>query len=182
MSGNKKTVRRLTVSVVTVILLAVCLCLTTFALVWTSVSVENNFFQTGVVDINLNDGKPVIEEHEFLFEPGMRVQKTFFLENRSTWDVYYKIYFSNVMGGLADVLEITISDGDKVLCQGTAAELTREKVAAAEDALKINERRELTILFYFPKEAGNAAQNLTLAFDLSAEAVQTKNNPDIQFD
>lgn len=182
MSGNKKTVRRLVISVIAVVLLFIGLCLTTFALVWTSVSVENNFFQTGSVKINLNDGKPVIEEHEFLFEPGMRVEKTFFLENRSTWEVYYKVYFTNVDGGLADVLEITISDGEEILFHGTAAELTRKNVSAAKEPLLVNERRDLKILFCFPREAGNTAQDLTLAFDLCAEAVQTRNNPDKLFD
>lgn len=90
MSSNQKTTsKKLTASVVTVFVLAICLCITTFALIWATVSVENNLFHTGIVKINLNDGKPVIEEHEFLFEPGMTVKKDFFIENQSTWDVYY---------------------------------------------------------------------------------------------
>ena len=34
-------------------------------------------FSTGEVAINLNDSKPVISEHEFIFEPGMTVKKGF---------------------------------------------------------------------------------------------------------
>ena len=64
---------------VIIIVLAFCLCITTFALVYASVSVGNNLFHTGEVKINLNDGKPVIREHEFLFEPGMTVVKDFFI-------------------------------------------------------------------------------------------------------
>lgn len=176
------TSKKLTASVATIIILSICLCITTFALVWSTVSVENNLFQTGIVKINLNDGKPVIEEHEFLFEPGMTVKKDFFIENQSTWDVYYKLYFTDVEGGLADVLEVTIRDGNNVLYKGKAKELTKEYVAAANDILKLNERRNLSVYFHFPEEAGNDAQNLYLSFSMSADAVQTKNNPHKLFD
>lgn len=182
MNTNKNTVsKKLTASIMTVVILAICLCITTFALVWATVSVDSNLFHTGKVKINLNDGKPVIAEHEFLFEPGMTVKKDFFIENESTWDVYYKLYFTDVEGGLADVLEVTIQDGDKVLYKGTANDLTRENVGAADDVLKLNERRELAVYFHFPENAGNSAQNLVLTFSISADAVQTKNNPNKLF-
>lgn len=182
MSANQNTTsKKLTASVVTVFILAICLCITTVALIWATVSVENNLFHTGIVKINLNDGKPVIEEHEFLFEPGMTVKKDFFIENQSTWDVYYKLYFTDVEGGLADVLDITVKDGEKILYSGKASDLTRENVGAANDVLKLNERRNLTVYFHFPEEAGNSTQNLVLTFSMSADAVQTKNNPNKLF-
>lgn len=176
-----KTAKKLTAGVVTIIILAFCLCLTTFALVWATVSVEDNLFRTGKVAINLNDGKPVIKEDEFLFEPGMTVVKDFFIENNSTHDVYYRLYFDNITGGLADVLRVQIKDGGKVLLEGTPNALVKQNVSAAEDVLKLKERKTLAIVFHFPKESGNDAQNLTLAFDFCAEAVQTKNNPDKSF-
>lgn len=182
MSANQNTTsKKLTASIVTVIVLAICLCITTFALIWATVSVENNLFHTGIIKINLNDGKPVIEEHEFLFEPGMTVKKDFFIENQSTWDVYYRLYFTDVEGGLADVLDITVKDGEKILYSGKASDLTRENVGAANDVLKLNERRNLTVYFHFPEEAGNSTQNLVLTFSMSADAVQTKNNPNKLF-
>jgi len=177
-----KTAKKLTGGIVAIIVLAVCLVITTFALVYASVSVENNLFRTGEVKINLNDGEPVIREHEFLFEPGMTVKKDFFIENGSTWDVYYRLYFDNVSGGLADVLEITVKDGDKVLYSGTANELTKKNVVAADDTLKIGQKRNLTVYFHFPEEKGNETQNLDLTFTMCAEATQTKNNPNKLFD
>lgn len=177
-----KTAKKLTGGIVAIIALAVCLVITTFALVYASVSVENNLFRTGEVKINLNDGEPVIREHEFLFEPGMTVKKDFFIENESTWDVYYRLYLDNVSGGLADVLEITVKDGDKVLYSGTANELTKKNVVAADDTLKIGQKRNLTVYFHFPEEKGNEAQNLDLTFTMCAEATQTKNNPNKLFD
>lgn len=179
--SKSKTGKRLTASVVTVIVLAVCLCITTFALIYSTVAVENNLFQTGIVKINLNDGRPVIEEHEFLFEPGMTVEKNFFVENQSTWDVYYKLYFDDIEGGLSEVLDVEIRDGNTVLYSGKASDLTRKRVGAADDILRLHERRELTISFHYPEGAGNSTQNLYLSFNLSADAVQTKNNPNRVF-
>ena len=176
-----KTAKKLTGGIIAIVILAICLCITTFALVYATVSVENNLFRTGKVKINLNDGEPVIQEHEFLFEPGMTVIKDFFIENESTWDVYYKIYLDDVSGGLADVLEVTIKDGDKELYSGTANELTRQNVIAADDTLKIGQRRDLTVVFHYPESSGNDTQNLDLTFTMCTEATQTKNNPNKLF-
>ena len=179
---ENKTAKRLTGGIIAIVALAVCLCITTFALVYASVSVENNLFHTGKVKINLNDGKPVIREHEFIFEPGMTVKKDFFIENDSSWDVYYRIYLENVSGGLADVLEITVKDGDRAMYSGTASELTQQNVTAADDTLKIGQKRNLTVYFHFPEDKGNKTKNLDLTFTMCAEATQTKNNPNRLFD
>ena len=168
--------KKLTVSAIVLILLNLCLCLTTFALAYSIVVVENNIFQTGYVSINLNDQKPIIEENEFVFEPGMTVQKEFFIKNNGTGSVYYKLYFDRVEGELAKVLKITIASEGKVLYTGTIAEIN-EKVAAADDELAVGEKRTFTITFAFPEKVGNAAQAQHLYFDLCADAVQTKNNP-----
>lgn len=182
MSSNTKTATKLTGSIIAVVVLTLCLCVTTYAIVRETVLLENNLFHTGTIKINLNDGKPIINEYEFLFEPGMTVKKDFFVENQSTWDVYYRVYFDKVDGDLADVLRITIKDGEQTLYCGTAAELSRKNVGAAGNSLSMHERRDLTIYFHFPEDAGNEAQGMTLMFDLCAEAVQTKNNPNKAFD
>ena len=180
--SETKTAKKLTGGIITIIILVICLCITTFALVYTTVSLETNRFHTGLVKIILNDGKSVIREHEFLFEPGMTVVKSFFVENDSTWDVYYRLYLDNVSGGLADVLTVTVKDGGKVLCTGTAGQLTRENVTAAEDILPVGQRRNLTVTFYYPENSGNESENLDLLFTLCAEATQTKNNPNKLFE
>ncbi len=182
MDKANKTAKKLTASVAAVIVLAICLCITTFALVYSTVAVNNNLFQTGKIKIDLNGGQPVITEHEYLFEPGMTVEKPFYIENLGTWDVYYKLYFDNIEGSLADVLDVEILNGDTVLFGGKIADLTKEKVGAAEDILKLNERRDLTISFHYPEEAGNSGQAQYLSFDLKADAVQTKNNPNRLFE
>lgn len=190
---QKRTAKKLTRAIILAVILAICLCITTYALVLARVSVKENRFQTGVVDIALlnedlvdmeKNDQPLIEETEFLFEPGMTVKKDFFIENRSTCKVYYKLYFDEVSGGLADVLEITIQKGDKILYRGTAASLNRANVAAADDVLGstgASARRQLTILFHYPEAGDNSGQNQTLSFKLCADAVQTKNNDNKEF-
>ena len=181
-TDNNNISKKLTGSIVILIVLSLCLSLTTFALVYSTLIIEDNIFSTGEVKINLNDGNPVIEAGEFAFEPGVTVQKPFFIKNNSTCEVYYKIYFENVSGGLADVLEITVSDGDDILAQGKAKELTKKAVSAAKETLDINEERTLKITFHYPRNAGNDTQDQVLEFDLYASAVQVKNNPNKDFE
>lgn len=192
MHADKKTGRRLTRGILIIILLAICLCVTSYALVLATVRVEQNFFQTGTVKLDLNGGQPVIQAD--LFEPGATLKKDFYLKNDSTDSVYYKLYFKNVYGGLADVIEVTITervdDGvrpeqvppEKILYSGVASQLTKDKLAAAEDDLGLGETKYFSVFFHFPAAAGNSAQDLTLAFDLCAEAVQTRNNPNKLFE
>lgn len=180
--GAGHVTRKLIVCLATIVGLLLAFALATYAISTLTVSVPDNRFETGEVKINLNNGEPVIDVDEFRFEPGMTVTKEFTLENQSTWAVYFKLYMTDVQGDLADVLRITITDDSTTLYQGTASALTRADAPVADEALAVDETREFTITFYYPREAGNATQGDGLSFTLCADAVQTKNNPDAQFD
>lgn len=179
------TPKKLFVGIFLLALLSVCLCITTVALVY-STSVENNIFGTGYVDIDLlrsdKTNEPIIKDNELVFAPGMSVQKDFFIVNNGPSSVYYKLYFENVNGNLANVVNIVISDGNNALYKGTATQLSKKNVKAVETALKKAEEKKLTITFIFPENIDNAAQGQNLEFSLCAEAVQTKNNPHRNFD
>jgi hypothetical protein len=43
--------------------------------------------------------------------------------------------------------------------------------------LQVGEKKTLSVYFHFPENRGNDTQDLTLTFNISADAVQTKNNP-----
>lgn len=176
--------KRLRRSMIIAVLLVLMLMVTTFALISSIVSVKHNTFETGIVKINLNDGKPVIQEDEYLFEPGMRVKKQFFIENEGSIDAFYKIYMEDMTGDLADVMQLTITDEEsgKVLYQGPADELTKGAKSVSDDMISAGERKELSILFYFPEERGNEAQGRNLSFRLSATATQVRNNPGHSFE
>ncbi len=177
MKKRDNTTQSLTVSLTVLVLLLICLCITTSALVRAILVVDNNFFRTGYIKVDLNGGAPVITEDEFLFEPGMTVEKDFYVENQSSWDVYYKLYFENVSGPLANELDVTLKSREKVLWEGIMSDLTLENVNAAEDVLALNEHRVFTLSMHFPEDVGNEAQGTYLKFDLGVQAVQTKNNP-----
>ena len=157
------------------LLLAAVLAVVTCAVGLTRVQVPQNRFTTGTVAIDLNGGKPILTEDEYLFEPGMTVNKDFTLSNTGTADVYYKLYFRDVSGELADVLEVTLTDGSDVLYTGTLAGLTRSTAATGQ-------ARTLQASFHCPENTGNAAQQARMSFVLCADAVQTKNNPTGLFD
>lgn len=192
MKTNQTTRKRLTGGIVAVILLTICLVVTTYALVCYTVYVPNNIFHTGKVDINLNDGNPVIGDKAVmydgdkhlpsLFEPGMRVEKKFFIQNLTQWDCYCRLYFSGVSGSLADVLQITIRDSDgNQLYSGTANQLTSKNngtfvLKKGSESIK-DGKNWYTMEFSIPSSIGNEMQGKELlAFTLCADATQMKNN------
>ena len=175
------TAKKLTAGIITLVALSLSLCITTFALVYSTISLDSNLFTMGTIQLNLNDGVPVIENREIEFEPGMKVSRDFFIVNDSTDSVYYRIYFGHVDGLLADVLEITISNGDQVLYRGTARDLTRRSSIGLDDELSEGARRDLTISFYYPPEKA-AYEDEFLEFIMCVDAVQAKNNPNRLFE
>lgn len=110
------TARKLRRNIFTIVLLAICLAITTFALIYSMISVDDNLFNTGKVEIDLNGQKRIIDQG--LFEPGMTVYKTFYIKNNSTdkGGIYYKLYFdfdpekTGTSGGgeLADKMDVTV--------------------------------------------------------------------------
>ncbi len=175
--------KKISISVLTLVILSLCLCVTGFAMGMVLYEVRNNDIRTGGIEIDLNGGKSIITEGDFLMEPGMTVERPFYVQNNGTWAVYYKLYFTGITGNLGDVLDVTLLNAEgKELLKGKLAELTKENVPVLEDELAVNERQELTVRFHFPKEEKNVYQGTGLAFELSAMAVQTKNNPEKEFD
>ncbi len=173
--------KRLGGSILAIVLLSICLIITTSALTYSMVSIEDNIFNIGTVDIDLNGGKEIISDPTLYFESGMTLKKNFYIRNDSTCDVYYKIYFQNIGGSLAGYMNVKICDGEKVLYQGMLSQLTRDSVLAADDVLAVGEKRELQIYFHLPENVGNKAQGLLLSFDIAADAVQAANNPQKNF-
>ncbi len=179
----KNSAKRLSISIITLVILCTCLCVISFALGMVVYEVNNNTFATGTIDIDLNGGEPVITANEFLFEPGATVEKSFYIKNNGTWAVWYKLYFSEVSGNLGDVLEVTIKNKDgTILMKGKLAELTEKNVPAMEDELAMNEKQEMTIVLHLPEYSGNNVQGGNLTFELSAVTVQTKNNTGKEFE
>lgn len=180
---EKITRRRWLGSAAVTVLLALGLMVTTLAVALSVAVRPDDIFSTGVIQLNLNDSQPVITEGEYLFEPGMTVRKSFFLENEGA-ECWYKLYFADVHGSLAASLEVTVSDGSAVLFSGKLSDLTRERAEIAGSlppAGTAGSRRDMAIVFHLPEDAGNGAQGGTLSFDLCADGTQVRNNPGKNF-
>lgn len=172
--------KKIIVGIIIVFLLSICLFIGTKEVIYTGISLKGNRLLTGSVMLNLNDGKPILQENEVIFVPGETVERDFFLENTSTEDVYYRLYLENISGDLASVLVITIKDGERTLYSSTVQELTKDKSAGTQ-LLSPAQRKKLTISFYFPENSGNGLKNKSLSFTMCAEAAQVHSNPDKAF-
>lgn len=177
----KRLTGRLTAGAVALTVLFVSLCATTLALVYATLISQEADITTGKVEISVNGGAPIITEGEFEFEAGTTAQKTFYIQNNSTCAVYYRLYFSDINGTLADDIVVTISKGETHLYAGKLSDLT-EKGKATDDVLLKGESRELVLTLHLPKEVGKAAEGGTLSFTLNADAVQAPNNDDKVFE
>lgn len=188
--------RRLTLNTATVIILMLCLCVTTYALV-SSVFVKNNIFSTGTVDIEIselsdishvsgNDGTKMYDS--LRMEPGMTIEKSFTVTNNSSCDIWYKLCFKEVKGDLAKLLDVTIknSSDNSVLYKGKAFDMTPDKEKAANEkwltpSTDADKTKNYTITFHFPKDSGNEWGTKEMEFSLAVSAVQAKNNPNAEF-
>lgn len=185
--GEKKTGVRLYISIGVIVLLVVMLSATSYALIKSVVSVEDNEFETGQVKIDLNGGEPVFDEMEegshLNIEPGHTLKRDFYIENESTADAYVRLYMENVSGDLRDILIFDIFDEDgTAVFSGTAAQLEQRDSYVSEEPLAAGEREVFTMIVRMPEGNGNMYQNGDLSFDMRADAVQARNNDGKEFE
>lgn len=173
--------KKLQINFLTLLLLCLGLCITSFALSYTVIKIENNYFKTGEIKINLNDGKSIINENDYLFEPGMTVEKEFFIKNNGGDPIYYKLNFTGVSGELSKAIVVTIFDSNHIeLVSGRVYEFENDKELIG--SLGAFEKQDLIAQFHFPQHEGNEYKGESLQFKMSAIAVQTKNNPNKEFE
>ena len=179
--NEQKLKKKLMFMIVTVILLICGLTVTSFALVSSIVSIRNNRFTMSMgVELTVNDGKPVVDVTDMVYEPGGTYVSEFPIANLGTFDVWYRVYLTGVTGELQDDIIVTIKEKDgTVLCKGMMNQLTADKVMTG--SLAAGESKTLTIEFYFSPDADNSAQGQTVSFNITADATQKQNNPDKDF-
>lgn len=177
--------KKLNIMIVTVVLLVVGLTITSLALADAIVSVRNNRFvmSMGVeLSINDNDGKPVVDIGDVVYEPGGTYKSEFSIANMSTIDVWYRVYFTDVKGTLKDYITVTIKEADgTVLCKGKMSELSSDSDKVYVSELPRETEKTLYIEFYFSPDSDNSAQGQTVSFNITANATQKQNNPKMDF-
>ena len=141
---------------------------------------DNRFTMSTGVELYVNDGEPIVDSANMVFEPGATYVSEFPITNLSTFDVWYKVYFTGVDGSLSDLITVTVKEPDgTVLCNGVLSELGSDKVAVS--SLAAGEKRMLSIEFYFSPDAENDSQRKTVTFGVTAHATQKQNNPNQDF-
>ena len=193
MKQKSNTKRKAYQSLIIIFILVVMLAATTYALALSFVSVDDNQFETGDVEIEINNGKAIFDDENLKIEPGYRLVKTFTVKNTGTADAYYRFYLENVEGSLQDSLIFSFYEGDvkdslagtnstvEPVLTGAAAELTKSDVAQGIGELKKGEEKTFTVLVKMKESAGNTYQGGYISFNLTAEAVQSRNNPNRGF-
>ncbi|HIU25841.1 MAG TPA: hypothetical protein IAC50_05035 [Candidatus Copromorpha excrementigallinarum] len=161
--------------------LALMLAATTYALVLSTVSVEDNELETAAVSLELNDGNVIFDGRDMNIEPGYTIRRDFTVENKSPVDVYYRLYLENLSGDLGDVLVFNIYEGDRIIFSGTAAQLSEKTACQGGAPLGAGEERTLTAVVKMKEDAGSFYKNSDITFDVTAEGVQVRNNPDGEF-
>ena len=182
MGKTSKIRNRAVGSIVMIAVLFLMLAVTTYALVASFVSVEDNLFETGTVQIELNGGRTVFDGSDMNIEPGHSLVRDFTVENKGTADIHYRLYLENVEGALQEALTFSIYDGDRLLFTGKAKDFSKQSPCVSETPLSAGETRTLTAVVQMDESAGNAYQTAGITFDMTAEAVQAKNNPDRLFE
>ena len=163
-------------SIILVVALVLGWSVTSYALSWHQITVDENIFSTGTLKINLNDGNPVFDE-DILFEPGMLVQRHFTIANEGSIDAYYRLWFSEIEGDLAEELIIELRDGKKMIFEGEFKEMLEEKSFSANSTLLAGEEKELSVVIFLPEEGTNASQGKTVTFRMNYDATQKESNP-----
>lgn len=188
------TNKKLRFKVAVIIFLSLCLVFNSAVLAMSTLPIDNNIFRTGIINIELgcidSNGKEyyldknnkLIKENESMFGPGVTIEKKFFIENcggSRGWDVYYKIYFENIKGKLANEIDIELKDEyGKTVFKGKPVDFVEKKVLTFDRPLRAigNTKHYYVISFHYPENVESVESGQALEFDFCAKAVQTKNN------
>jgi len=172
--------KKLNFMIVTIVLLVCGLTVTSLALASSIAQVkENRFTMSMGVELNINNGDPVVDVTDVQYEPGETYKSEFPISNLGTFDVWYRVYFTDVKGELKDYITVTVKEQDgTVLCSGIMSQLSYDKSVIS--SLKAGEEKTLYIEFYFAP-ADNVLQEKMVYFNITAAATQKQNNPGKDF-
>ena len=177
--NERNLVRKLTALIIAIVLLACGLCVTTYALVDSIVTIKNNKFSMSMgVALKVNNGDPILGVDDIVFEPGGTYTTEFPVSNLGTFDIWYRVYFTGVEGELKDYVTVTVKeineDGEFVFGKAKLSEFTADKVLKSYITTTEREKK-VSIEFYFSPELDE--QGGLVSFDIKVDATQMPNNP-----
>ena len=180
--NEQKLMKKLIALIVVVVLLVCALCVTTYALVNSVVAIKNNKFSMSMgVALEVNNGDSILGVNDIVFEPGATYTTEFPVSNLGTYDIWYRVYFTDVGGKLKDYITVTIKevkeDGELVLAKAKMSEFTADKVLTSD--IVAGKEKNVSIEFYFSPELDE--QGGEVSFSIKVDATQKPNNPFMDF-
>ncbi len=170
------------ISTVLFLILLAVMAFTVSALIQPVAIVRNNHIETGKVQLEINDGKPVFLSSDLNLAPTESIRKALNLQNKSTVPVYYRIYFETHDGDLDRLLTISLyQDGQEIFTK-KASEWTFQSPYTAEQAIEAGETVHYEVKATMATNVTNLGQDLFWKFDIISEGVQVRNNPEKQFE
>ena len=178
---RSRTKRKIYLSIVSITLLFAMLVGVTYALFHRTLTIEDNFFATGYVRIDLNNGERVFTGDELNLAPGEKITKPMTLKNNSSGPVYYMIYLENINGSLIDALIFNIYDGGILVKSISLADFSENNALISDKPFEMGAKKTFLIEAIMGPCAGNDYQDNFVTFDFVARAVQSRNNPNKEF-
>lgn len=167
-----KSEKRLYICVSILALVAICFFASSCFFAKTTVNARIQNYNSGnsagdyKVDVDINGGVNIINADEYIFEPGMKVSKDYYIVNNDSQAVYYG--FNNVTGNLAKYILITLESDNQIIYCGSAADLSDFNLDKTY-TINSGERKNFTITFEYPEAKGNASQNAELNFSVCCD-------------
>lgn len=187
------------ISIITMIILIICMILIYFIWAMSDATVPNNRFVFGTVDVEVgyydNDAEMYYGTESTMFNEEINYhyinpseclsQKMFFVRNKGNVDAYFRVYFENISGKLGNIVAVRIKseDGKTLLADIPANDMIRDYLNTIDDPkngiigkLAAGEKQNMIIELVMTDVKPENPQNLSLEFDLCVEAVQVQNN------
>lgn len=179
---DNKTQNKAWLTIIAITVLFLMWAITSYAFISSFISEDDNLFETARVKIVLNDGVPIFQESDFDMEPGATIVKDFVIKSESTVPVYYRLYFDNMQGALQEALTLKLYDGEELVYSCDMKKFTKDAPFLSGDILEVGETKVLTAHVTMDAVKGNYYQNTGVSFDIVAQATQSKNNPNMEFE
>jgi len=176
------TKKKIYLNMASIITLFSLLAVITYALFYFTLTIEDNFFETGFVKINFNNGERVFDENDLALAPGDSIKKPMTIKNIGTGSIYYRIFLENVDGNLKDAIVFNIYDEGVLVKTVVTADFTFDNAFVSDVSLDVDEQKDYMVEAVMSSDAGNNYRDNYITFDFIARAVQSKNNPDKEFE
>lgn len=170
---------KLVMNTVMMALLSIILSILSLFMHFSPIAGETASFDSAAVDIDLNGGNKIFDNACAVLVPGEEVRRNFTITNSGNVAVWYRLIVSDADGPLADHATIAYYDGGSLLYEESV------KGSAAVDgyigSMTPGQQLHLTAVLKLTGSDILTMRTSYMTFDITAQAVQLRNNPNRDF-